>query len=485
MNSNLASAGSGYYSRRAEAPQGQLVLVVDPRSIEAARSANVRRHFGTWSSAQPAHMIEALNGVDERRLRVVSATSGHAGVMAHWGNAADRLRCTDSLPPALPATFSIVELFRRAQEARASYPHIRDRSGYSESVDRGAPSARFEFCVGSESKRTCCICVATAVQKSNRLRDRARRAFSCSSRAILHAAASPCRSERASPARSENDSVRRNLNFEPQSPQMVPVGAAKSLSRRTWGHFNRLAPMAHRLLDQVAQAHLGVDPAIYRRKTRPFIPEGRPCRFQPQRDRLRREPPCRWRRGRTCRSRTAMCYVGRWSATRRSLTVKGRAHHGWERQSVEGGTSDRVRTFCGQDKNVDRASRFVIDDRAQGGLASDGEPFGWFCEITADVVDNDNLSVTLQGQIPQGSAVRAWMSKYNHQISRPSYKDQMIFSVSGADVGKLQELAAAFTAIVKPPARYPVPSYNYACPRAANALERLHRVLAGYFASNP
>jgi len=136
-------------------------------------------------------------------------------------------------------------------------------------------------------------------------------------------------------------------------------------------------------------------------------------------------------------------------------------------------------------KNVDRASGFVIDDRAQGGLASDGEPFGWFCEITADVVDNDNLSVTLQGQIPQGSAVRAWMSKYNHQISRPSYKDQMIFSVSGADVGKLQELAAAFTAIVKTPARYPVPSYKYACPRAANALERLHRVLAGYFASNP
>ena len=28
------------------------------------------------------------------------------------GNAADRLRCTDSLPPAPPATFSVAELFR-------------------------------------------------------------------------------------------------------------------------------------------------------------------------------------------------------------------------------------------------------------------------------------------------------------------------------------------------------------------------------------
>ena len=154
---------------------------------------------------------------------------------------------------------------------------------------------------------------------------------------------------------------------------------------------------------------------------------------------------------------TAMCYVdgGRQQG---ALTVKGRAHHGWERQSVEGGTSDRVRTFCGQ-ADQERRSRVTVRYRCggQGGLASDGEPFGWFCEITADVVDNDNLSVTLQGQIPQGSAVRAWMSKYNHQISRPSYKDQMIFSVSGADAGKLQELAAAFTAIVKTPARYPVP----------------------------
>ena len=55
--------------------------------------------------------------------------------------------------------------------------------------------------VGSLSKRPCSICVTTAVQKSNRLRERARRAFSCSSRAILHAVASPCRSQQRDKAR--------------------------------------------------------------------------------------------------------------------------------------------------------------------------------------------------------------------------------------------------------------------------------------------
>lgn len=134
-------------------------------------------------------------------------------------------------------------------------------------------------------------------------------------------------------------------------------------------------------------------------------------------------------------------------------------------------------------KNISRASRFVVDDRDQGGRASDGEPFGWFCEVIADVLDDDKISVILQGQIPQGNAVQAWMTKYNAQISRPFYKDQMTFQVGRSDAGKLSELADAFISIVKPPARYNVASYKYACPRAAAALERLHRVLAGHFGS--
>jgi hypothetical protein len=80
-------------------------------------------------------------------------------------------------------------------------------------------------------------------------------------------------------------------------------------------------------------------------------------------------------------------------------------------------------------KNIDRASRFLVDDRDHGGLASDGQPYGWFCEVIVDVLRDDKISVTLRGQIPQGNAVQAWMTKHNVQISRPFYREQMTFEV--------------------------------------------------------
>lgn len=132
-------------------------------------------------------------------------------------------------------------------------------------------------------------------------------------------------------------------------------------------------------------------------------------------------------------------------------------------------------------KNIDRASRFLVDDRDHGGLASDGQPYGWFCEVIVDVLRDDKISVTLRGQIPQGNAVQAWMTKHNVQISRPFYRDQMTFEVGRGDAGKLSELADAFISIVKPPARYKEASYKYACPRAAAALKRLLGVLTGEF----
>jgi len=132
-------------------------------------------------------------------------------------------------------------------------------------------------------------------------------------------------------------------------------------------------------------------------------------------------------------------------------------------------------------KNIDRASRFLVDDREQGALASDGQPYGWFCEVIVDVLSNDKISMILQRQIPQGAAVQAWMTKYNAQVTRPFFKNQMTFEVSRADVGKLNELATAFISIVRPPARYKEVSYKYACPRVADSLERLHRVLVNYF----
>ena len=46
-------------------------------------------------------------------------------------------------------------------------------------------------------------------------------------------------------------------------------------------------------------------------------------------------------------------------------------------------------------KNIEKGSKFFVDDRSDGGLASDGNPFGWFCTVLADVVDAHTVRVSL------------------------------------------------------------------------------------------
>src|SRR5208283_4011844 len=94
-------------------------------------------------------------------------------------------------------------------------------------------------CVGSQFKRPCSICVATAAQKSNRLRERARRAFSCSSRAILHAVASPCRARNNATA--ADTLMRRDIDSTSINAHPLGVWAAASAPRRPSLHDASLA----------------------------------------------------------------------------------------------------------------------------------------------------------------------------------------------------------------------------------------------------
>lgn len=58
-------------------------------------------------------------------------------------------------------------------------------------------------------------------------------------------------------------------------------------------------------------------------------------------------------------------------------------------------------------KNIDKGSRFLVDDRHDGGLASDGTPYGRFCSISAEVTDADTVRVVLSN-LPEGPSVAAW-----------------------------------------------------------------------------
>lgn len=120
-------------------------------------------------------------------------------------------------------------------------------------------------------------------------------------------------------------------------------------------------------------------------------------------------------------------------------------------------------------KKIDSGSLFIADDRGPGDHGADGRLFGWFCLIFAEVVDQDTVSVTLRGQVPQGTDVEGWLAAHGAQLTPGGVE----FSVQRGHESNLKELAKAFRAIVAPGKSYTVKSYKYSCPRTATSLERL------------
>ena len=127
-------------------------------------------------------------------------------------------------------------------------------------------------------------------------------------------------------------------------------------------------------------------------------------------------------------------------------------------------------------KNIDKSNLFIIDDREFGGYGSGGELFGWFCTIFAEVIDAKTVNVRFGKSIPKGRSVDSWVQRHQADTSQG-----ISFSVGKSDLEKLPELAAAFLEIVRPGVRYPIAAYKYVCPRVADALNRLHKVLDGHW----
>lgn len=124
-------------------------------------------------------------------------------------------------------------------------------------------------------------------------------------------------------------------------------------------------------------------------------------------------------------------------------------------------------------KNLEKGSEFDVDDRSAGGLGSGGIPYGWFCTISADVVDAHTVRVSLGNSIHKGRSVTAWAAKNGIALSDRSLQ----FDVTPDNIDLLTGLADAFLDIIKPGVRYNDAPYKYACPRTASSLKRLASVL--------
>jgi hypothetical protein len=124
-------------------------------------------------------------------------------------------------------------------------------------------------------------------------------------------------------------------------------------------------------------------------------------------------------------------------------------------------------------KNIDGGSLFIVDDRGPKDVGADRKLYPWFCQILAEVIDQNTVRITMRGDVPQGALVARWFEA--HGAEETNFGLQ--FNVRKGEEGKLAALANSFRSIVGSGQRYPVKSYKYVCPRVGDALDRLRGVL--------
>lgn len=130
-------------------------------------------------------------------------------------------------------------------------------------------------------------------------------------------------------------------------------------------------------------------------------------------------------------------------------------------------------------KNPDKSNRFIIDDRDHGpSFASDGMPYGWFCEMFAEVVRPDAVRITIRGNLPMGPNVVLWLEKNSAEAQQPFAHQPPIhnLTITPINLDELLTLADALMAIVhRRMARKN--SDWYVAPRVAGSLRRIHAAL--------
>lgn len=129
-------------------------------------------------------------------------------------------------------------------------------------------------------------------------------------------------------------------------------------------------------------------------------------------------------------------------------------------------------------KNLDKSSTFIIDDRNESDVGADGSLYSYFCCVFADVKSNQEVVVTLVGNIPIGKRVNSWLKEQDLEIKTLSIQSRLAITVAEGEQSKLKDLAAAIRSIVAPGSpRYSVANYKYVCPRTANSLTRFAELL--------
>jgi hypothetical protein len=136
--------------------------------------------------------------------------------------------------------------------------------------------------------------------------------------------------------------------------------------------------------------------------------------------------------------------------------------------------------FCFADrrvKNFDRGRTFLVDDRGPDDHNAYGHRYLSLCMVFAQVNSPDVVEVQLLGNVPVSFDIESWASSVGASLTIGK-QSSLVFTVAPNRLQLLDQLANLLEEIVHYDApRYPVPSWKYACPRTAESLRRLKRVL--------
>jgi len=129
-------------------------------------------------------------------------------------------------------------------------------------------------------------------------------------------------------------------------------------------------------------------------------------------------------------------------------------------------------------KNLDKASIFAVDDRRDSDIGADRKLLSYFCAMFADVKSDAKITITLRGNVPVGRSVERWLRQNDSRIDTRGDQSLLSFDIEHGEQSILVQLAKAIHSIVAPGApHYDEKSYKYVCPRTAESLRRLKRVL--------
>jgi len=72
-------------------------------------------------------------------------------------------------------------------------------------------------------------------------------------------------------------------------------------------------------------------------------------------------------------------------------------------------------------KNIDRGSSFIVDDRGPQDVGADGKLYPWFCQILAEVIDQNTVRITMRGNVPQGALVARWFEAHGAEEASSAF----------------------------------------------------------------